>query len=100
MKVLVACECSGVVRDAFMELGHEAYSCDKNVAEPYSPFHLMQDVSPLLQDTSFDLLIAHPPCTHLCVSGAKHFNNKKSKQQSAIEFFMLFVNSPIRRKVI
>ena len=69
-RVLVACEFSGVVRRAFRALGHDAWSCDLLPAEDGSPFHVQGDVLPILGD-GWDILIAHPPCTHLAVSGAR-----------------------------
>ena len=97
MKVLVACEFSGIVRDAFAALGHDAWSCD--IRETERPGnHLQCDVFSVLND-GWDLMVAHPPCTHLSVSGAKHFAAKRAdgRQQSAIDFFMAMINAPIER---
>ena len=97
MKVLVACEYSGTVRDAFKKKGHDAWSCD--ILETDSPGnHLKGDVANYLND-GWDLLIGHPPCTHLAVSGARHFKEKikSGKQQKAIEFFMMLINAPIKK---
>ena len=69
MRVLVACEFSGRVRDAFIKRGHDAVSCDLLPTESLGP-HIQGDVIPHLND-GFDLMIAHPPCTHLAVSGAR-----------------------------
>jgi hypothetical protein len=100
-RVLVACEYSGRVREAFRALGHVAWSCDILPAEDGSPFHLRGDVLPLLGD-GWDLLVAHPPCTHLAVSGARHFEEKRAdgRQQEAIDFFMALANAPIPRIAI
>lgn len=91
MKILIACEFSGVVRNAFAELGHEVWSCDLLDTELPGK-HYKCDIKEVLKD-HWDLLIAFPPCTHLCVSGARWFKNKKQEQEDAINFFMLFVNS-------
>ena len=91
MKVLVACEFSGVVRDAFRARGHAAWSCDLLPTEKPGP-HLQQDVLDIL-DCGWDLVIAHPPCTHLASSGARWFKQKREdgRMQQAFEFFMSFV---------
>lgn len=94
MKILVACECSGAVRDNLIRLGHEALSCDLLPSETEGPHH-QGDVIPLLS-RDWDLVIAFPPCTDLCVSGAKHFAAKRAdgRQQKSIEFFMRFTRLP------
>lgn len=94
MKVLVACEFSGVVRRAFEELGHDAWSCDILAADDGSYYHYQCDVSAIL-NIGWDLMIAHPPCTHLAVSGARWFKDKIEEQKEAIEFFMSLVNADI-----
>jgi hypothetical protein len=93
MKVLVACEFSGVVREAFRKRGHMAISCD--LLEASSDYHLKGDVLPLLQ-YDWDLLIAHPPCTHLSVSGARWFKDKAKEQMEAKMFFQYFASSSCR----
>ena len=95
MKVLVACEFSGVVRDAFLAAGHDAMSCDLLPTETQGP-HYVGDVRDVL-DYPWDLMIAHPPCTHLSVSGAAHFARKKmgGGQQQAASFFMLLAKADI-----
>lgn len=92
MRILVACEMSGVVRDAFRERGHDAISCDLQESERPGP-HVVGDVLPLLSER-WDMVIAFPPCTDLCVSGARHFAAKRAdgRQQAAIDFFMRFAN--------
>ena len=98
MRVLVACECSGRVRDAFIARGHDAMSCDLEDTETSGP-HYKGDVWDLLQNPEdWDLIIAHPPCTHLASSGAKWFDEKRKdgRQQEAIEFFMRFTKLPGR----
>lgn len=89
MKVLIACEFSGVVRDAFRRRGHDAWSCDILPSEP-SPFQKYHKQCRLeeLKYRHWDLAICHPPCTHLSVSGARWFKDKQVEQQEAIQFFM------------
>lgn len=101
MKVLIACEYSGVVRSAFARRGHTAVSCDLLPTDNPHGWHIKGDVLPLL-DQGWDLMIAHPPCTHLAVSGARHFPAKRAdgRQQAAIEFFMALANAPIERIAI
>ena len=77
MRVLIGCEYSGRVRQAFRDLGHEAWSCDMLESEDGSPYHIIVDVIPMLND-NWDIAIFHPPCTHLAVSGARHFARKAS----------------------
>ena len=91
MKVLVGCESSGVVRDAFIKLGHEAMSCDLLDTESPGP-HYKGDLFDVI-DYPWDLAIFHPPCTHLSVSGSKHFAQKKmdGRQQQGVSFFMRIV---------
>jgi len=94
MKILVACEESQAVTIAFRELGHEAYSCDiEDCSGGHPEWHLQQDVTPLLNE-KWDMIIAFPPCTHLSISGACAWRKKQENgvQQSAIDFFMQFVN--------
>ena len=91
MKVLVSCEYSGRVRDAFRELGHDAMSCDLLPTDVPGP-HYQGDMFDVI-DYPWDLLIAHPPCTHLSVSGSRHFEVKRldGRQQAAVSFFMQIV---------
>lgn len=89
MRVLVACEFSGVVREAFRSRGHDAWSCDLLPAEDGSPFHFKGDITDFLtkrRTPIFDLMIAHPPCTHLAVSGARWFKGKEEQQGLAVTF--------------
>ena len=97
MKVLVACEYSGAVRDAFIRGGHDAMSCDLLPTETDGP-HYQGDVRDVL-NYPWDLMIAHPPCTHLSVSGARHFDGKRmdGRQQSAVSFFMTLAKADIPR---
>lgn len=101
MRVLIACEFSGIVRNAFVAAGHDAMSCDLLPSETERPDgwdgHYQGDVCDLLADPSyeFDLMIAHPPCTHLASSGARWFKDKLADQSEAIEFVRLL--SPPRR---
>lgn len=92
MRVLVACEESQAVTRALRERGHEAYSCDlEPCSGGYPEWHLQQDVTSLLAE-SWDMIIAFPPCTDLCVSGARWFAEKRAngRQKTAIDFFMMF----------
>ena len=92
MRILVACEESQVVTKEFRKLGHRAYSCDIEPCSGGHPeWHLQQDVVSLLQQ-EWDILIAFPPCTHLAVSGARWFEQKRKdgRQQKGIDFFMKF----------
>jgi site-specific DNA-cytosine methylase len=95
VRVLVACEFSGTVRDAFAARGHDAISCDLLPSEKPG-LHYQGDVRDLLCG-GFDLLIAHPPCTHLAVSGARHFAAKQASgvQQEALEFVRQLLDAPI-----
>lgn len=97
MRVLVACEYSGIVRDAFIAMGHDAMSCDLLPTERAGP-HYRGDVFDIIGD-GFDLMIAHPPCTHLAVSGARHFARKvaSGEQQEAIQFVRNLLAAPINR---
>jgi len=98
MKVLVACETSGTVRNAFIAKGHDAWSCDLEPAEDNSSKHFQCDIRDVFS-LGFDLMVAHPPCTHLASSGAKHFKQKilDRRQKEAIDFFMLFTKTNIPR---
>lgn len=98
MRVLVACEFSGVVRCAFRERGHDAWSCDLLPAEDGSKFHIQGDaaIAAVATPTVWDLLIAHPPCTHLSVSGARWFSGKRAEQAAALEFVRVLLNAPMR----
>ena len=91
MKVLVACEFSGVVRDAFIAQGHAAMSCD---LLPATGLHYQGDVRDVI-DSGWDLMIGHPPCTHLAVSGARWFKGKEEEQREALSFVSFLMNAPI-----
>ncbi len=95
MRVLVACEYSGIVRDAFIAAGHEAWSCDLLPTERPGPHH-QGDVLGIIDDP-WDLMIAHPPCTHLAVSGARWFPEKRREQHEALEFVRILLDAPIPR---
>jgi len=106
MKVLIACECSGMVRDAFKSRGHDAWSCD---IEPTDVFgnHIQRDVLDILDD-GWDLMIAHPPCTFLSCAGNRWLNPKykdrfptrEMDRLKAAKFFMLLANAPIEKIAI
>lgn len=99
MRVLVACEFSGIVRDAFAARGHDAWSCDLLPCERGGQ-HYREDVSKLLTREHFDLMIAHPPCTHLASSGARWFGGKKTEQAQAIRFVLRLTASRTPRIAI
>jgi hypothetical protein len=96
MRVLVACEYSGTVRDAFLRAGHYAASCDLLPSDSPLGDHYQCSVLDIL-DHGWDLMIAHPPCTHLAVSGAKHFARKAVEQAEALEFVRALLDAPIPR---
>ena len=100
MKILVACEYSGRVRDAFRDRGHDAVSCDLLPTDMPGP-HYQGDVSDILKD-GWDMLIAFPPCTHLAVSGARWFKDKQAdgRQQAALDFVRLLLDAPIDKIAI
>ena len=95
MRVLVACEFSGRVRDEFIARGHDAWSCDLLESERPGP-HIVGDCRELF-GRGWDMLVAFPPCTHLAVSGARWFVEKKDGQEQAVEFFLDMVRAPIER---
>lgn len=103
MNVLIACEFSGIVRDAFKARGHDAWSCDLLPTETKElGQHFICDVCDLLANgsTKWDLMIAFPPCTHLAVSGARWFETKQVEQRKAIWFFMELANANIPKIAI
>ena len=118
MKILVACEESQRVTTEFRKLGHEAYSCDIiDCSGGHLEWHIQQDVLPLLNgnctfktddgtehylDGKWDMILAFPPCTHLAVSGARHFEKKRAdgRQREGIEFFCQFLKADCDRIVI
>lgn len=109
MRVLVACEFSGVVREAFRSRGHDAWSCDLLSAEDGSEFHKRRSIESIINDPwernkclspIWDMMIAFPPCTHLCVSGARWFKDKPDEQTKSIEFFMTLANANIDKIAI
>lgn len=100
MRILIACEFSGVVRRAFRARGHDAWSCDFLPAEDASPHHIQDDVRGWLR-ADWDLMIAHPPCTDLAVSGARWFKEKGREQQdAALRFVREMMMAPIRRVAV
>lgn len=97
MKVLIACESSQTACIEFRKLGHEAFSCDlEDCTGGHPEWHIKGDVLEQL-DKGWDMMIAHPPCTHLAVSGAMHFKKKiaDGRQQSGINLFLAIANAPI-----
>jgi site-specific DNA-cytosine methylase len=96
---LVACEFSGVVRDAFRRTGHWALSCDLLPSETPGEHYQgdVRDIFRFVESYEFDLMIAHPPCTHLAVSGARWFKDKQQEQAEALDFVRELLNAPIPR---
>jgi len=102
MRVLLACEESQAVCIEFRKLGHEAFSCDLlDCSGSYPEWHIKGDVLEIVRE-GWDLMIGFPPCTHLAVSGSRHFENKikDGRQQGGINFFMDLVNAPIKKIAI
>lgn len=94
-RILIACEFSGVVREAFAAKGHDVWSCD--LLDTESPGqHIVGNVLDILDD-NWDLMIAHPPCTHLASSGARWFKNKEKEQKEAIDFVQKLLDAPINK---
>lgn len=100
LRVLVACEYSGAVRRAFRWAGHIAFSCDLLPAEDGDSHHYQQDVRQVIKAREWDLMIAHPPCTHLSVSGARWFKDKLPEQAAALDFVRELMDAPIPRIAI
>ena len=99
MKILIACEESQAVCKEFRKLGHEAYSCDiLECSGGHPEWHFKQDIFEVI-NKGWDMMIAFPPCTHLTVSGARHFQQKRKdgRQQQGIDFFMSMINAPIEK---
>ena len=95
MRVLIACEFSGIVRDEFAKRGHEALSCDLLPSETPGE-HYQGDVFDII-GAGWDLMIAHPPCTHTAVSGARWFGEKKEEQEQSLAFIRRLLDAPILR---
>ena len=95
MRILIACEYSGTVRDAFAARGHDAWSCDLLPTERLGN-HIHGDVLQHLH-RNWDMMIAHPPCTHLAVSGARWFRDKQVEQAEALDFVRRLLDAPIPR---
>jgi hypothetical protein len=98
--VLVACEFSGIVRDAFIARGHRAVSCDLLPSERPGPHYRMDVLYAMREYGPFDLMIAHPPCTHLAVSGARWFAQRQAEQAEALAFVQALMDAPIPRIAI
>jgi site-specific DNA-cytosine methylase len=97
LRVLVACEFSGTVRDAFAARGHDAWSCDLLPTEKLGNHYQADALDIAYVGGPWDLMIAHPPCTHLAVSGARWFRGKGVEQAEALEFVRALLNAPIKR---
>lgn len=103
IRVLVACEYSGAVRNAFRAKGFDAWSCDLLPSDDDSPYHIQGDVlrTDIVEDYfKWDLAICHPPCTHLAVSGARWFKDKKEEQEEALWFVQQLMNLRIKHIAI
>ena len=103
MRVLVACEESQAVTIELRKLGHEAYSCDiKPCTGGHPEWHIEGDAIKEAYSGEYDMMIAFPPCTHLCVSGSRHFEKKRAdgRQQEGIDFFMKMATAPIEKIAI
>lgn len=101
MNILIACEYSGVVRRAFEKLGqHNVWSCDLLESDDNSDHHIVGDVRPVIEHNSWDMMIAHPPCTHLAVSGARWFKDKAKEQDEALDFVSMLMGCGIPRIAI
>jgi len=98
MRVLIACEFSGIVREAFKKHGHDAWSCDLLPSEIPGQ-HIQDDVLKHLND-GWDMMIAHPPCTYLCSSGARWWKDRMHEQNKGMEFFYAFTDSEIQKVCI
>lgn len=99
MRVLVACEYSGIVRDAFARLGFEAWSCDLLPTEAPGN-HYQADAIEVAYREYWDLMVAHPPCTRIAVCGAKHFRKHRAEQEAGLQFVAKLMNAPIRHIAI
>ena len=102
MKILVACEYSGRVRDAFRAAGHDAWSCDLLPCDADPAYHIQGDIVPLLGQ-GWDLMVAHPPCTYLCSSGLhwnKRVDGRQAKTEAALDFVRTLLSCPIPRVAI
>lgn len=98
MKLIVSCEFSGIVREEFKLLGWDAWSCDLLDTEQPGQ-HIKDDIRK--QDLSkYDLMIAHPPCTHLCVSGARWFKGKENLQKDSLDFVKFHLDAPIKYSAV
>jgi hypothetical protein len=96
VRVLVACEFSGIVRDAFRAQGHDAWSCDLLPSERGKAWHI-QDPAEYAIHLGWDLMVAHPPCTYLAVSGARWFKDRQQEQADALAFVQALLDAPIPR---
>ena len=108
MKVLIACEFSGTVREAFRKKGYDAWSCDLVASEDNSDFHIIGDAIETINSQKWDMIIAHPPCTRLTVTGNKwykpeysaRFPNIHQERELAVDFFMKIANSDCEKIAI
>lgn len=102
MRILIACEYSGRVREAFRKLGHDAWSCDLLPADDNSPYHIQGDVLEVLNN-GWDMMIAHPPCTYLSNSGVQYLHSRDGRwelMREGAKFFRALLDAPIPLKAI
>ena len=103
MKILVACEYSGRVREAFRRGGHDAWSCDLLPSEDDSEFHIQGDIFGVIGNNQWDLMVAHPPCTYLCNSGVSwlhRIEGRWDQMREGAEFFKRLMDAPIEKIAI
>jgi len=102
LSILIGCEFTGTVRDAFRKKGYDAYSCDLIPSEDNSIYHIKDDIKRVATFGKFmwEMLIVFPPCTHLCVSGARWFKNKEKQQTRALDFIRMLMKLPIKKIAI
>lgn len=93
LTILIGCEFSGIVRDAFIHEGYDAISCDLLDSEKPGP-HIKEDIRNILKD-NWEMMIVFPPCTHLAISGARWFKEKQNEQKEALQFIIDLLNAPI-----
>jgi len=96
LKILIGCEFSGKVRQSFRDIGHDAWSCDTIPSDDNSPYHIQDDIMNHLDD-GWDMMICFPPCTHLCVSGARWFKDKIPEQKEALNFVKTLLDCNISK---
>jgi len=102
MRIIIACECSGVVREAFRKKGHDAFSCDIQPADDNSPYHLQGDIFKFYLE-KWDMMIAHPECKYLCITANKWYKNNPERWQARVDaliFVKRLMEFPIKKIAI